>query len=256
MKVFTRVVIDMASGRCVEEDSFQYSGCVAECKGSDGDTPTIPETAEEIEASKIAKEQWNDYQKYSVPVENQFIHSVHLDQGDRDQVAGQVSSGSAKNTSELQKATSREAQARGAAPGAGRSVMATGGALINAAGGAGKAQISAGESVTDQDIAGRQAVVAMGRGQATSAQIGLGGIAADAVRKAMGDAAYNQEERYARRAEVGSGIGMAGAVGYKALKSPAAENDPVKVGRSNALDDDWGDVNRFDPVSSNYGGRP
>lgn len=40
MKIYNKVVIDMVSGDVIEEDSFEYDGAIAECKGGSSQTKT------------------------------------------------------------------------------------------------------------------------------------------------------------------------------------------------------------------------
>ena len=53
MKVYTKIVLDIETGRILEEESFEYSGLVAECKGGDGgggDSQTTVRYAPYVEA--------------------------------------------------------------------------------------------------------------------------------------------------------------------------------------------------------------
>ena len=71
MKIYTRVVIDMADGSVLEEDSFEHHGDVALCKGSSS-TTTVDKEYNSRMASISERQQdmaeeyfqyWNDYQK-------------------------------------------------------------------------------------------------------------------------------------------------------------------------------------------------
>jgi len=52
MKIYNRVVIDVESGKIIEEDSFEYSGPLAECKGDT--TVAAPQKTETEEATDAA----------------------------------------------------------------------------------------------------------------------------------------------------------------------------------------------------------
>ena len=43
MKIYTRVVIDMATSAVLEADWYEYDGPVAECKGKGGKAPKAPD---------------------------------------------------------------------------------------------------------------------------------------------------------------------------------------------------------------------
>jgi hypothetical protein len=49
MKVYTRTVMDMASGQLLEADSIEHSGSVAECKGGGGTQQTTQTTKQELD---------------------------------------------------------------------------------------------------------------------------------------------------------------------------------------------------------------
>lgn len=49
MKIYTKVVMDMRTGEILEEESFKYTGPIAECKGGGGVTHTTATTKGEID---------------------------------------------------------------------------------------------------------------------------------------------------------------------------------------------------------------
>jgi len=227
MKVYTRIVIDMATMDVLEEDSYEYHGRVLECKGDDGPTE-IQETSAEIEASKIAEEQWRDYQARFVPAENKFIESVHLDEDDKHQVKGQVSASVARQEKNAQDTVARANLASGYSPGSGRAVAGASDISLKAAQAGSASQTRAGEAVTDKSLAGIQAVVNMGRGEASDANLGLGDVARQSVSRAISDAQADQADRLSRREEIGSGIGV--AAGLAASSYSGGRNGKVSVG--------------------------
>lgn len=71
MKIYNRVIIDMETGEVIEEDSFQYDGPVAECKGGSTSTTDTYDKKYNKRMAKIAERQqamaeeyfdfWKDY---------------------------------------------------------------------------------------------------------------------------------------------------------------------------------------------------
>jgi len=79
MKIYRKVVIDMATGKTVLEDAFEYSGVISECKGGGGgsSTTTYTQSPEQaavyaallptIQRLGLAGQQGGDASLYNVP---------------------------------------------------------------------------------------------------------------------------------------------------------------------------------------------
>lgn len=61
MKIYTRVVIDMATGQAIEEESHEYSGPVDECKGGGSTTTNTQDKEYNRRMATIAEEQQDMY---------------------------------------------------------------------------------------------------------------------------------------------------------------------------------------------------
>lgn len=220
MKVYTKLVWNLNTGELLEEESHEYSGPVALCKGGDN---KIPETPEQRELATIAAEQWDRYQNDLKHVENKFMEVTRVSEGDKNQVAGQAAGSVMQGVGGQAQELTRQRMTNGG-PSAGGSMVA---GLADAAGaqaGAVAGTVTdANERSANQDVIAKQDFVAMGRGQAREAQFGLGEEAGRAADKAIGDA-YN---KFNTSASQGAALGMAAgaAGGYYANrnKKPAGE---------------------------------
>ena len=78
MKIYTRVVIDMADGSVLEEDSFEHHGDVALCKGSSSTTTVDKEYNRRMASiaerqQGMAEEYFQYWQQYQQPYEKAQI---------------------------------------------------------------------------------------------------------------------------------------------------------------------------------------
>lgn len=87
MKVYNRIVIDMSTGEVVAEDSFDYAGPVAECKGGGSSTTVSVDKEYNARMAKIAEEQ----QSFSEEDRNLWQFGVTYDPNER--VSGYMKDG-------------------------------------------------------------------------------------------------------------------------------------------------------------------
>ena len=169
-----------------------------------GGSDEVKETAQEREAANVAWEQWNDYQDRYVPFENRFIYDVtgmkdgKADAGVWDQRRGDLRGD--VNADIMQQATAIPVN-----PNSGRMKLGTAPTLGKALA---KGAIAADAAVDGQRIAGMQAVVDMGRGQANQADLGMQGLARDAADDAIQQSAIDMREKKFYGDTVGSAMGV------------------------------------------------
>jgi|GEM_PF-2956244 hypothetical protein len=79
MKVYTQIEYQWEGGDLVQvsEESHEYGGEVAACKGGSGKTTYDWEAANRYAA--ISRDQWNDYKKRFQPFEQELIDLAHND---------------------------------------------------------------------------------------------------------------------------------------------------------------------------------
>lgn len=190
----------------------------------------IKDTPEQRYAAQVAAEKWNFAQETLAPLENQYMANVEdMDSAGRmSYIRGQANQASMANLSQgLQQVDSQLGMA-GINPNSGRwqgtqSDMAErsaqqGGETM------GRAQFQQGA----EKIRGMQNIVAMGAGQSTQAQAGLGDIASTSARDARSDATNSFNRRSANLQLLGAAAGAATSYGMNGglagLKGGAADN--------------------------------
>lgn len=206
MKIYTKVVMSMADGAVLEEESYEYEGPLALCGGGGGE---VKETAEEREIARIATEQWNDYQTRFIPVENAYMDKARITDEDTDFLQGEAAKAVQGEYSKAEQRLMTQFGLSGAAPGSGK--FGAGMAALDAGRGAqlGLSVAQTGEQAKDLHAEGLQSMIAMGRGQAHNAQLGLGQNAALAAGNAINNAANRQYGRAATGQALGTAAGMA-----------------------------------------------
>lgn len=175
-------------------------------------SPDIEETPEQKESARIAAEEWGRYQDVFRDVEDQFIKEMDRTDADYANVRNEVARGVNEQYSGM--ATQRRNQmiAGGVDPSSGGFKAGLGDVSVRHAQASADAETSALEGVADAEIAGKQAIVAMGQGQSADAQAGLADVAGQAVQESINDANEDMRSRMARQQALGSAAGM--AAGY------------------------------------------
>lgn len=227
MKIYTELVISMITFAVIHEESFDYSGPVAMCKG--GDTE-VEETTQEIELSKISTEQWNEYQTRFKPFENKWIKDIHTDASDQAVMAGQVNAGVGAEFDKGTENVAKQSFSAGVDPSSGRFKAATGGLSARRGAATGKAISVAGQAVDDQTYQGLQQAIAMGRGQSATALRDMTSLAYDATGKAIADEQNRQDTNstWVSSGMSAAGMGLAGWKGSGETKSDWVNPDTGK----------------------------
>lgn len=157
------------------------------CKG---DAPSVEETKEEQAFAEIAGKKWRYYQDNVRPLEEAYMNDVNAlnTEGARDFAAGVAGSSTSAQFDNARKQAAESLNSAGINPASGR-YQATMTGLSDYQGAATTENKTMAEnSVDDQYIGGLQNISAIGRGQSTTAQAGLGDLASSAANKARGDA--------------------------------------------------------------------
>ncbi|WP_136810004.1 hypothetical protein [Desulfosediminicola flagellatus] len=219
MKIYTEVVIGIASGEVESETSFNHAGTISLCKGSG----KVEETAQEKELAKISQEQWNEYETRFKPFEDEWIKNTEMDAGDQAKMAGQVNTGVGAVFDNQQREVTSQNFSAGMDPSSGRFKAAISGLSNRKGTAAAKAKTDASQAVDDQTYLRLQGAVAMGRGQSTGAMRDMTTLAGDATNKAIADAQSEQDTRSSIGSSLSSAAGM-GLAGWKNSKRPQSTN--------------------------------
>lgn len=177
------------------------------------------DTADAIEAKRIAIEEWNDRMQFGAPAEQFFMEQVDRMRtpGEYQRAAG-LAGAAMQPELEAARAKAREdVISRGVAPGSGafESPALTKGLARSKALGLAESQ----DAQTTRYFAGQQTVTGIGRGQAGQGLQGLGQLAEISGRRAASEAASAYESSAAMRNLAGT-VSGAGAGFYANYKWP------------------------------------
>lgn len=170
-----------------------------------GGSNEIPETAAQVEASKVAIDQYNVYMEQYRPFERKFIADVMKPTAVKEgKAAGQVNADIAQ----------KSAIPAGMDP---NRLIKNPTIASNKAEVSGRARNEAVQNVQDQRVQGMQAISDIGMGKATDAKLGFEGLATESLRKAVGEKAADIQVSNAIASGV-MGVAGAGAAGYSNWK--------------------------------------
>lgn len=250
MKIYERITISMATGEVIHEDSYDYSGPVALCKGG-GDPPAptpIVETDQEKALAEVAKGSWDRYKTALAPFEDKFIARMQTTQGQADNVTGQTTAAVGRQFDDARNTMDSNMFRGGINPNSGRFKAASAG--ITSARGAttGSATVRAGLAADDQTYQNMQNVIKMGRGEATDATRGMSDLASDASREAantaslqtrynLGVSALDNDSRNSFKRSVASAAGM-GLSGWRSGGGTGGSYSPSGPYDANSLRND------------------
>ena len=177
------------------------------------------DTADAIEAKRIAIEEWNDRMQFGAPAEKFFMEQVDRMRtpAEYQRAAGLAGAAMQPELEAARAKAQEEAISRGVAPGSGGfgSPALTKGLARSKALGLAESQ----DAQTTRYFAGQQTVTGIGRGQAGQGLQGLGQLAEVSGRRAASEAASAYESSAAMRNLAGT-ISGAGAGFYANYKWP------------------------------------
>ena len=182
------------------------------CMG--GGSSDIQETSDQRAQQQINQKLWSYYKSDYEPMIQKYserVSSPDTQEAERKQVAGQIQGEVMKNV-DPSKVSSNPVQNTKTL--AGLSKLATG------------AQMQGQGGVKSRQIGEMQNIIDIGRGQATTAQIGLGELAGESIKSEIS----NQELEQMRQSAVENAVGsVAGAIGAGALKYGSGAAKPRTI---------------------------
>ena len=165
------------------------------CYGGGGSPSSVKETAAQKASAEIAMNNYNDYMSTIMPVQKKFISDITADPTNKEKlVTGQV------NANIAQKVGTPSID-----PNAGVSSASTTG-LANTLS---DAQIKGRQAVDTQRMAGEQAIVDLGMGENTTAQLGMSDLANQSVNESIRKQQANQYSDNADMSAAATGLGIA-----------------------------------------------
>jgi len=171
------------------------------CCGGGGGSTSVPETPYEIELANISKAKWADYKSRYIPFENKWISDVTQDPTARAaKVEGETNANMAQQAQNMTSPSAID-------PNTG--AVKSGRAMSKVGEASGEAEASGGQAARNQQVAGEEAAVALGRGTSSNAELGYGNLAANASQQAI-NTSYND---FRDMAAMSQGIGQAAGMG-------------------------------------------
>ena len=180
------------------------------CGGGGGGGPaSIKDTAAQKKLAELAAKRFNLYQKYFVPLENQYISDVFSlgDDSSFESVDAFINALQQPEYQATRKGIQAEAFARGMDPTSGQYQGNVENLLTQAARGGALGAAEAQSGQVDRKYQGIQNVIQMGQGQAGQAIAGLGDVATLALERAKSEAKTAATDYFARQATLGTAVG-------------------------------------------------
>ena len=165
------------------------------CYGGGGGSSSVKETEAQKASAEVAMNNYNDYMSTIMPVQEKFIADVTADPTNRENlVAGQA------NANIAQKVGTPAID-----PNAGMSSAST----VGLANTMSDAQIKGRQAVDTQRLTGEQAIVDLGMGENSTAQLGLSDLASQSVKQSINNQQSSQYSDDADMSAAASGLGAA-----------------------------------------------
>ena len=226
--------------------------------GGGGGDNEVKDTPEQRYAAQVAADKWNFSQEKLAPLENQYMANVEdMDSAGRmSYIRGATNQASMGNLSQGLQQVDNQLGLAGINPSSGRwtgtqtdfaeqSAHQSGETL-------GRAQFQQGA----EKITGLQNIVAMGAGQSTQAQAGLGDIAAQSAATARGDAVSSFNRKSANLQLLGAAGGAAAGLGadyLTGLKAGGAQTQTALSGAGISMPS-WADNGQYGLSGSSLNG--
>lgn len=209
MKIYTGLIIDISTGDVEHEESFEYSGPLAECKGGGGE---IKETSEEHALADVSMEQWNRFQTTLKPFEEEWRSNLTMDAGDHAKMAGQVNAGVGAEYDKEQHRVEGQQFKAGHDPSSGQFKGAVAGLSGDRGTDSSRAITTADQAVDDRTYQGLQQAINIGRGEAGDSMRDMTTLAHDATTSAVSKGLDKQrtKETWVSSGMSAAGMGLAG----------------------------------------------
>ena len=180
------------------------------CGGGGGGGPaSIKDTAAQKKLAELAAKRFNLYQKYFVPLENQYITDVFSlgDDSSFESVDAFINALQQPEYQATRKGIQAEAFARGMDPTSGQYRGNIQNLLTSSARGGALGGAEAQSAQVDRMYQGMQNVIQMGQGQAGQAIAGLGDVATLALDRAKSEAKTAATDYLGRQQLLGTAVG-------------------------------------------------
>lgn len=218
MKIHTKVVTCMATGKVLEDEYYEYEGPVDLCKG--GGNYEVPETAEEKELASISLEKWNRYKDVFRPLEDQYMAKVGNMASDANyERIGGLTGNAIKVGAGGQTDTANQAMFQGGInPNSGKFMAANSALMTKGSKVLSSAVNQANRGLGTEKIARMEGIVNIGQGQSSDAVKGFSDIAASSVDTAEQRAKGIYNDYQGTLESIGT-AGGAGLRGYMETRS-------------------------------------
>ena len=164
------------------------------CYGGGGSS-SVKETEAQRASAEVAMNNYNDYMSTIIPVQKEFIADVTADPTNRENlITGQA------NANIAQKVGTPSID-----PNAGMSSAST----VGLANTMSDAQIKSRQAVDTQRLTGEQAIVDLGMGENSTAQLGLSDLASQSVKQSISNQQMDQAADNSDMSAAASGLGAA-----------------------------------------------
>ncbi|MDN5937292.1 MAG: hypothetical protein L0H83_01385 [Salinisphaera sp.] len=184
--------------------------------GGGGGSVELPETAEERQLSKIAVEQWNDYQRRFAPLENRLIGEVRTTPGERDQALGYANAATSQAFDANEEALRGRLFAGGSGPSSGRFSDTMFDAAADEVLSGALNSVDVNQAMSDREVYGLQSAAALGRGQPELATGLFANAANQAQNQAYSDARNSLIDNLSTQSALGTLAGAGAAYAFPA----------------------------------------
>lgn len=172
----------------------------------------VEETADEKEQARVNIEMWDRYDNFWSKFEDQYMDNVDAQNTDAayDFAEGTATQNSMAEFSKYKGELDKSLSASGINPNSGRAKETTAEFRTKQGVSTGDTSARADTSQQDEFVTGLNNIVAIGQGQATDAQSGIGSLATSSANKAKSDAYNAFNDSAMKQQAVGQAVGLAG----------------------------------------------
>lgn len=190
-------------------------------------TPGVQETPLQQSQAKVASQQWADYQKRWVPVQNYYINRTQQNQAGRKAMAeGGLNTDVQQQYSKAGDRLTSSLESRGAGIGSSKDIFANAGLSLDKAAAQGSGRSAADIAVQRQYESGLQDIVSMGRGQKATSNQALEQIADLSGERATANAQISEQNAAGLGQAVGTVVGTPGGWGLGAAINSQSNQAP------------------------------
>lgn len=197
--------------------------------GGGGGGNQIKETPLQKTQAAVASEQWKDYEKRWLPVQQFFIRRTEgSEPSTKGLLEGRANADIQGRYGNAETGLNASLGARGAVAGSGKSIFGNARLAGDKASSLGSTLNNVDDAVTRHYLGGLQDIVQLGRGQRATSDSALSDIAGLSGQQAAAQAQIAEQDAAGLGEAIGTGVGTAGGYGLSALlnRQPAATAAP------------------------------